>query len=613
MKKALLISTPFAALERQALGLSLLKALLAREGLPCDVRYLTFAFAEVIGYGEYQWMTHSAPYTAFAGDWAFAEALYGQRPAADDGYEREVLRGAWRLDDGAVARIRRVRAQAALFVERCLATIPWGDYALVGFTSTFAQNIASLALARRIKQEHPQIAIVFGGANWEGEMGLELHRQFPFVDYACSGEAEGSFPTLARSVLAGRAPGPIPGVIARAAGGSVSHGPHELVRDLDALPVPDYADYFRDLRASTIAPAVASTLLIETSRGCWWGAKSHCTFCGLNGGSMAFRRKSAGRALAELEELSERWQIRGVEAVDNIIDMTYFRDMLPALEAAGAPYSLFYEVKANLRREHVRLLSAAGVRSIQPGIESLSDRVLTLMRKGSTALVNVQLLKWCREYGVRAVWNLLYGFPGERRDDYAASLALMRQIRFLNPPYSCGPVRLDRFSPYFEDPTAFGLRNVRPMAAYRYLYPFDDDALARIAYYFDYDYAPEVDPGDSAAEALALAQEWRRSPDPGTLVATPAADGALLLLDTRTDRCVDELALRGAERSIYEHCDSVRTPTSVARHLAAAHPDEGWGEADVRATLDRLVALGVMLSDGSHYLSLALGASPHDV
>ena len=47
------------------------------------------------------------------------------------------------------------------------------------------------------------------------------------------------------------------------------------------------------------------------------------------------------------------------------------------------------------------------MRRIQPGIESLSDHVLKLMRKGTTALQNIQLLKWCREYGVQPEWNLL--------------------------------------------------------------------------------------------------------------------------------------------------------------------------------------------------------------
>ena len=56
---------------------------------------------------------------------------------------------------------------------------------------------------------------------------------------------------------------------------------------------------------TTVLRRVVPTLLFETSRGCWWGAKSHCTFCGLNGETMAFRSKSPRRALDELEQLGD--------------------------------------------------------------------------------------------------------------------------------------------------------------------------------------------------------------------------------------------------------------------------------------------------------------------
>src|SRR5207247_2316701 len=98
----------------------------------------------------------------------------------------------------------------------------------------------------------------------------------------------------------------------------------------------------------------------------------HCTFCGLNGGTMAFRSKTPRRALNELEHLVDRWRLTNVEAVDNILDMKYFNDMLPALARASRSLQIFYEVKSNLSRAHVRILSEAGVNRIQPGIESLS-------------------------------------------------------------------------------------------------------------------------------------------------------------------------------------------------------------------------------------------------
>ena len=105
---------------------------------------------------------------------------------------------------------------------------------------------------------------------------------------------------------------------------------------------------------------------------------------------------------------------------------------------------------------------------IQPGIESLSDHVLKLMRKGTTALRNIQLLKWAREFNIIAEWNILYGFPGETPDDYRDILELLPAIRFLRPPCAAGPIRLDRFSPYHKSPADFGLLNVRPLKTYRH-------------------------------------------------------------------------------------------------------------------------------------------------
>ena len=57
----------------------------------------------------------------------------------------------------------------------------------------FVQNAAALALARLLKERHPQLITVFGGANFDGEMGLEYVRALPWIDYAVLGEADETF------------------------------------------------------------------------------------------------------------------------------------------------------------------------------------------------------------------------------------------------------------------------------------------------------------------------------------------------------------------------------------------------------------------------------------
>ena len=173
-----------------------------------------------------------------------------------------------------------------------------------------------------------------------------------------------------------------------------------------------------------------------------------------------------------------------IQAVDNIIDLRYFKDFLHALAARRLKVGLFYETKSNLNKDQVRLLGAAGVREIQPGVESFSDPVLKLMRKGVTGLQNIQLLKWCKELGVEASWNFLWGFPGEPPEEYERLARLVPLLTHLQPPVAHTQIRLDRFSPNFFDAERLGFADVKPLPAYQYVHQLDDARLANLACYF---------------------------------------------------------------------------------------------------------------------------------
>lgn len=590
---------PFGAIDRPALGLSLLQATARREGFDCDVRYLTLPFAEFLGTPEYLWLTDQVPYESFAGDWLFSEALYGPRPMVDAGYEEHILRRRYAMADDDIGRLRRDRAYVEPFLQHCLDAVPWAGYDIVGFTSTFQQNLASLALARRVKALHPEATIVFGGANWEGEMGVALHRRFRFVDVAVSGEAEESFPLLLHA-LAGAAPlGAVGGIVVREDDGSRATPGHP-VEDLDTLPIPCFDAYFDALAASSCSVDLTPRLLVGTARGCWWGERSHCTFCGLNGATMRFRSKSPGRAAAEIGALVDAYGVTTISVVDNIMDMRYFRTLLPAL-AEGPDLELFWEIKANLSRKQVETLAAAGVRSVQPGIESMSDQVLDLLAKGTTMRRNLQLLKWGREYGVKIEWNLLFGAPGEDPCEYARQSALFEDLGFLDPPGACGPVRLDRFSPYHLDPERFGMVNMRATAAYRYLYDVPAAELDRIAYYFDFDYADGRSPLDYAMEAVEAVERWRRRHQAGGgLWMATRPDGSVTILDQRSGRPRRSSTLVGWKAEVFSACDRARTRAEIDALPSVA----GAGTDEVTRFLDRCVAVGVMVHDGGQWLAL---------
>ena len=621
---------PFASIYRPALGISLLKAELAKVGVTADVIYFNILLAEHIGRDRYCFVSDLVsereimdtpdeppadgiealdrvliPHDAMAGEWLFSQAFYGSGSLGAETYLRDVVPALHPdLGEAEIQVLRDVRNEIPSFLHACLSTRDWDQYDVVGFTSTFQQNMPSLCLARTLKSHHPDIAIAFGGANCEGEMGLELLRSYDFIDYVAMGEADRSFPELVQALRRGESPGGISGIAWRADGKSMNNGPAELVQDLDNLPYPDYSEYFDRFRGSPIGDRALTVIAAETARGCWWGQRSHCTFCGLNGTTMAFRAKSPERAYLELQELSDRHSCHHFLMVDQIMEMDYFKALLPELSRADPPLSLIYETKSNLKREQVRMLARAGVQWIQPGIESLSTPILKLMRKGVTGPQNVALLKWCHQFGVTPMWNLLCGFPGEDPDAYQKVFSMLERMVHLEPP-SVSRVTVHRYSPYFETPDALGVENVRPAAVYRHIYPFDDDAIARLAYTFDFDFKHDENPDAYIGPLVDFCEEWRALDDRGDLIHRRHSDGSADIRDTRPNRVLDQLELDPLQNALYEFCDAPRGRRAIDRFLNQCHPGARLDPTSVTAVLDYLVETRLMICENQAWVSLA--------
>lgn len=623
--RVLLISMPYGPLFKPSIGLSLLQASLKPLSISSEILYLTLPFAELTGQNLYKTIAGGYPGpTALLGEWVFAEALFGRDiPDAED-YLRDVLEPGLKalkdsqlaapafetqLDPGDLMRgALAARAQAGEFLDACVERVISRAPSVVGFTSVFQQQVASLALAKRIKARRPETFIALGGANCENVMGAEVINQFPFVDAVVSGEGEIIFPELARRVLAGESVSCLRGVYTRGVGAApgardgLPNAP--AVQELDALPYPSYEDFFRQLEAARLACGDAVCLLYETSRGCWWGETNHCTFCGLNGLSMAYRSKSPGRALDELLYLTEKHPGLPVEAVDNILDMVYFKQLIPEIAAREIKLDIFYEVKANLKKGQVRLLREAGIRTIQPGVESLSSEVLTLMRKGVNRLQNVQLLKWCKEYGVKAQWNLIWGFPSESPEEYAAMAELVPLLSHLAPPEAVGPLRLDRFSPYFNQPEQFGITNIEPYPAYRYVYPFAPAVLSNLAYYFTFKYRAGVSV-ESYVEPLAeQVLSWKEAHELSDLFYKDMGSH-LIIFDLRPVAKERLTVLTGIQRLLYIACDSIQSMGALRRR-AEGESGRLVCAQEILEALGPLEGLGLLLREGDSFLSLAV-------
>ncbi len=605
--EVLLASMPFSPLHQPSLALELLRGSIAERRV--EIRYFNHLFCRRVGLGLYSQVGDWISDKTFLGDWIFSAALAGSDPDEVENYYDEVLRPVGRpvpesLWDG----LRQARRQVEPFLADCQRRVASCRPRIVGLTSTFQQHVASLALARRLKASHPELFLVLGGTNCEGPMGLEAARSFPFLDAVVSGEGDVVFPALVARVLAGRPVDDLQGVYTP--GNAGRFDPRRppaapRVRDLDTLPRPDFDQFFASWEEAGANRGRSPRLLFQASRGCWWGERQRCTFCGLNGSSMTFRSKSAARVVSELAELAEKYPPRRVLLVDAILDMKFFRDLLPALAEADLGVELVCEVKANLRKDQVQMLYDAGVREIVPGIESLSDAVLRLMRKGSRGLHNVQLLKWCAEIGIRPSWAMIWGFPGEPEEEYRRVAKLIPLLSHLQPPGLGTQIHLHRFSPNFEQAEERGFTDVEPCPAYRHLYDLPPEALHNLAYTFSYRYRDGRDVAGYTGELLRRIGEWQEAFEKSAFHYLEEADG-LILFDLRPAAVRPITRLRGLEKDLYLACDQARPISWLARHGNGS----GVSQSRVEETVGALVADGLMLRDGDRVLSLAVAGRP---
>lgn len=616
--RVVLVNMPFAGYRQPSLALGILKAVLQPLASQVTVLDATLIFAEMISPAVYDTIA-TWPAQDLLGDWIFAAARSRPPRYTEDEYERQILQGgepehriAHFGKPPVTARVRAELHQAREKVDDllrvCLEEITSLQPDLVGFTAMFHQLSASLALGQRVKDALPGVCVVMGGASCRGKMGDELLASFPFLDEVVPGEGEHALAELVRTLEAGRLPSGLVDSQKLTDAGELRRsccGNGQPATDLDALAYPDYEDYFARLARSPLSGRFTPRIPFETSRGCWWGEKRRCTFCGQGSEELTYRQKEPKRALREIEYLTQRHPGCPVFLTDEVVPADAFDGFISQLSSRLPDLEVVYvELRPNLTRDQLRLLAESGMRRLEVGIESLSSPVLRLMRKGTTALQGVQFLKQAREMDIEVVWNFLWGMPGEDPSEYSQMARMIPLISHLQPPNTVGSIRLDRFSPIFEEPDAFGVVDVHPYPAYRYVYEMSSESLDRLAYFFTFGYRT-AQAVDAYTEALAQQIAGWKDRFPRAVLSFSDDGEQVVLLDDRTGEGAEELTvLTGPHRTMYLACDEVTTTAQLREATGTAH---GAMTADeFTEALESLVAEGLILRDGPRCLSLGL-------
>ena len=613
------VSMPISDVTLPSMALSLMKSCLTEAGISSIIDYEHLLYAYRCGVHLYH-IVALARIDFLVGEMVFARAAHGDktlRPLSEyidwmqtirlpwggaTPTEVDVARSCW------LGKMEEWQKDAETYIEEAAARVMAYHPKIVAFASMFQQTNANIALARRLKKEPNPPIIVVGGANCMGDLGAALIEHIEAYDYVFIGEADEIFADVCGRLLKD---GEIPpeelpyGVMSRR-----SPRPktvmHRVTKDMETLPIPDFDDFYRTFQA-IFPESKGVQFLVEGSRGCWWGKRKPCTFCGLNGPARNYREKTTKRLADEIETLSGKYpEAKICVFTDSILSHKQMKELPAALKPKKLKLHYFTEIKANITEEDVARLAGVGFFQVQPGLESLQDDLLKIMNKGCKAIRQIETLKSCRTYGIRVAWNLLCGFPGEKEEYYAEMAELIPKIMHLTSPNQFIHIVYQRYGEYTENPEKYGLR-LRPARSYDFIFA-NREFIERSAYIFEPVDEDELrrywnvrKRGEGYRKTRELVTQWIEERPHAQRLDMEDTGKTIDIYDMRDIAKRTIYHLDGIHAALYRACRAVRQETPL---LAELSPE--YGEAALREALNWLCEENLMVHIGHEYLALAV-------
>lgn len=307
------------------------------------------------------------------------------------------------------------------YVDQCARHILSSRPAVVALSVMFTQQFwFSALLARAIKTYSPNVITVFGGGFFN-EVNLQGFITRSFVDHVVVHEGELAFLELLRAIENGDSLGMVTGRASfNAETGKTDIGQSLEKLDHEDLPFADFSDF--DLNAYYTPNPVVPLI---SSRGCYW---RRCTFCDhFASYAGSYKTQSISRCVAEIEHHVKTIGARHFTFVDEMISAKRFQKIGDEILERGLDIRYFALAKptADFSQEILDHMYTSGCRCIYWGLESGSERLLTMMDKGNTVESSSNTLTRAHKANIRNHLFLIVGFPSETREE------LDETIRFI--------------------------------------------------------------------------------------------------------------------------------------------------------------------------------------
>ncbi len=287
---------------------------------------------------------------------------------------------------------------------------------VVGITATTSTIKNALEYSNLVKNALPDSLIVIGGPH-PTFMPVETLKNSESLDAVVIGEGEGTIVELVEkcSDVNNKKIEDIKGIAYHnlETGHIKLNLPRPLIKDLDSIPFP--ARHLVPFESYNTTQNLSSDMI--TSRGCVYSC-GYCSSSLIMG--KKFRSRSPENVVNEIEQLIENYKIKDIAFMDDTFMLNKNRANLIADEIRNRGLDIGFVASSRVDmvdKTVIEKLKSAGLNTLYYGVESGSQRVLDLMKKGITIKQAEDAVRVAKEVGVDILTSFILGFPGESREE----------------------------------------------------------------------------------------------------------------------------------------------------------------------------------------------------
>ncbi len=295
---------------------------------------------------------------------------------------------------------------------------------------------------QRVRQELRLKVIIGGPGTVTKKARADLMAMFS-PDFIIHHEGEAALPELLRMIEAGR--------IAERPNISFRNwdGETKPVEDLDSLAFPDFTQCDLD---SFFLPV--RVLPLMTARGCEW---ARCAFCNHHATYTGYREHSPEYVAQLITHYKKKYGAEMMMFHDETLSARRARILADRLPEA---YYYSYAYPKGYDFELLKKMHEAGFRVLVWGVESGCQNVLNSMRKGTNTAEVEQVIRDSYHAGITNVAFIMFGFPGETREQALETVEFLRRNSQYIERHSSTAFRLEEESPVGAMPDMWGVKRV---------------------------------------------------------------------------------------------------------------------------------------------------------